>query len=45
MTNYWQTDTLIKDGSILNINSRNKSYRPSIYFYGLHTFSNTKSLD
>ena len=45
MTDYWQTKTSVKDGSILNINSRNKSYRPSVYFYGLHTFSDTKSLD
>ena len=45
MTDYWQTKALVKDGSILNINSRNKSYRPSVYFYGLHTFSDTKSLD
>ena len=45
MTEYWKTTASIKDGSILNINSRNKSYRPSVYFYGLHTFSNTKSLD
>ena len=45
MTDYWQTKASVKDGSILNINSRNKSYRPSVYFYGLHTFSDTKSLD
>lgn len=45
MTDYWQTKASAKDGSILNINSRNKSFRPSVYFYGLHTFSDTKSLD
>ena len=45
MTDYWQTKASVKDGSILNINSRNKSFRPSVYFYGLHTFSDTKSLD
>lgn len=45
MTEYWKTAAAIKNGSILNINTRNKSYRPSVYFYGLHTFSNTKSLD
>lgn len=44
MTEYWKT-AAIKNGRILNINTRNKSYRPSVYFYGLHTFSNTKSLD
>ena len=45
MIDYWKTYTLVKDGRLLDINSRNKSYRPSIYVYGLHTFSNTKSLD
>lgn len=45
MTEYWKTAAEIKNGSILDINTRNKSYRPSVYFYGLHTFSNTKSLD
>ena len=45
MTEYWKTDAAIKNGSILDIDTRNKSYRPSVYFYGLHTFSNTKSLD
>lgn len=45
MTEYWKTADAIKNGSILDINTRNKSYRPSVYFYGLHTFSNTKSLD
>lgn len=45
MTEYWKTTAAIKNGSILDINNRNKSYRPSVYFYGLHTFSNTKSLD
>lgn len=44
MTEYWKT-AAIKNSSILDINTRNKSYRPSVYFYGLHTFSNTKSLD
>lgn len=45
MTEYWKTAAAIKNGSILDINTRNKSYRLSVYFYGLHTFSNTKSLD
>lgn len=45
MTEYWKTAAAIKNGSILDINTRNKSYRPSVYFYGLHTISNTKSLD
>lgn len=45
MTEYWKAAAAIKNGSILVINTRNKSYRPSVYFYGLHTFSNTKSLD
>ncbi len=45
MTEYWKTAAAIKNGSILDINTRNKSYRPSVYFYGLHTFSPQKSLD
>lgn len=45
MTEYWKTAATIKNGSIFDINTRNKSYRPSVYFYGLHTYSNTKSLD
>lgn len=45
MTEYWKTAAAIKNGSILDINTRNKSYRPRCLFYGLHTFSNTKSLD
>lgn len=45
VTNYWQTDASINNGSILSIDSRNKTFRPSVYFYGLHTFSNTKTLD
>ena len=45
MTEYWKAAAAIKNGSILDINTRNKSYRPSVYFYGLHTLSNTKSLD
>ena len=45
MIDYWKANTSVKDVSLLNINSRNKSYRPSVYLFGLHTFSNTKSLD
>lgn len=45
VTNYWQTDASINNGSILSIDSRNKTFRPSVYFYGLHTFSNTKTLN
>ncbi|MCD8292050.1 MAG: hypothetical protein LUC91_11205 [Prevotella sp.] len=45
MVSYWQTDVSIKNGNILSINSRNKSFRPSVYYYGLYTFSDTKSLD
>lgn len=32
MTEYWKTAAAIKNGSILDINTRNKSYRPSVYF-------------
>ena len=45
ITNSWQTGVAPDNGSILNENSRDKSFRPSVYYYGLHNFSNTKSLD
>ena len=44
ITNYWQTEASASNGSILSINSRNKYFRPSIYYYGQHNFSSTKSL-
>lgn len=45
ITNSWQTGVASGNGSILNTNSRDKSFRPSVYYYGLHNLSNTKSLD
>ncbi len=45
MTHSWQTDAPLDNGSVLSVNSRDKSFRPSVYYYGLHHFSNTKSLD
>ncbi len=45
ITNSWQTDVALANGSILSENSRDKSFRPSVYYYGLHNLSNTKSLD
>lgn len=44
-TDSWQTDVPLDHGSILSVNSRNKSFRPSVYYYGLHNLSSTKSLD
>lgn len=44
-TNSWQTGVALDNGSILSENSRDKSFRPSVYYYGLHNLSNTKSLD
>ncbi len=44
ITNSWQTEASTINGYSLNINSRTKYFRPSIYYYGLHNFSNTKSL-
>lgn len=43
--NYQLTDVVLKNLEILGIDSRNKTLRPSLYFYGLHTISETKSLD
>ena len=45
ITNSWQTGVALDNGSILSENSRDKSFRPSVYYYGLHNLSNTKSLD
>ncbi len=44
ITSCWQAEAPASNGNILSINSRNKYFRPSIYYYGLHNFSNTKSL-
>ena len=43
--NYRLTDAVLQNPEILGIDSRNKTLRPSLYFYGLHTISETKSLD
>ena len=45
ITNSWQTGVALDNGSILSENRRDKSFRPSVYYYGLHNLSNTKSLD
>lgn len=42
---YWLTDAEQNKGGPMRINSRTKTIHPSIYFYGLHTISDTKSLD
>lgn len=42
---YWQTGASNNSGSMLDIGSHSKSIRPSVYYYGLHTFSSTKTLD
>ena len=38
-------DSAFHNPEIVGIASRNKTLRPSVYFYGLHTISDTKSLD
>lgn len=43
--NSWQIGVAPGNGSILSKNSRDKSFRPSVYYYGLHNLSNTKSMD
>ena len=45
ITNFWQTGVALDNGSILSENRRDKSFRQSVYYYGLHNLSNTKSLD
>ncbi len=42
---YWLTDAAFSEGEDLEIFSQNKSFRPSVYFYGLHTMSDTETLD
>ena len=42
---YWQTNAPTNNTSTLSIDSRNRYFRPNVYFYGLHNFSQTKSLD
>ncbi len=42
---YWLTDAAFNGGENLQIFSCNKSLRPSLYFYGLHTISDSRSLD
>lgn len=44
-TSYWQTNAPTNNASTLSIDSKNTHFRPSVYFYGLHNFSQTKSLD
>ena len=38
-------DSVLHNPEVVGIASRNKALRPSVYFYGLHTISDTKSLD
>ena len=43
--NYGIFDSSFQNPDIGRIASRNKTLRPSVYFYGLHTISDIKSLD
>lgn len=43
--NYWLTDAAFNDGDVVNLHSKNKTMRPSLYFFGMHTFSENKRLD
>ncbi len=45
IVNYWLADAASNSGSHMNLYSKNKTIRPSLYFYGLHTFSETRTLD
>ncbi len=42
---YWLTEAAFNEGENLQIFSCNKALRPSLYFYGLHNISDSKSLD
>lgn len=44
IVSYWLTDAANNDG-IVNLYSKNKTMRPSLYFFGMHTFSENKRLD
>lgn len=43
--NYWTTDADFNDGGVVNLHSKNKTMRPSLYFYGLHNISDTRNLE
>lgn len=43
--NYWKNDKASGNEINLSMDSRDKSFRPSVYYYGLHSFSDTKSLE
>jgi len=45
IVNYWLTDAAFNDGDVVNRHSKNKTMRPSLYFFGMHTFSENKRLD
>jgi hypothetical protein len=44
IVNYTLTDVPFNDG-VVNLNIKNKAMRPSLYFFGMHTFSENKRLD
>lgn len=44
IVNYWLTDATNNEG-VVNLHSKNKTMRPSLYFFGMHTFSENKRLD
>lgn len=45
ITSYFTTNASISDDRFMSLNSRNKYFRPSLYYYGLHTLSEKKSLE
>ena len=45
IVNYWLTDAAFNDGDVVNLHSKDKTMRPSLYFFGMHTFSENKRLD
>ncbi|HJE39492.1 MAG TPA: outer membrane beta-barrel family protein [Candidatus Amulumruptor caecigallinarius] len=45
LTDYQSADAAYNNGVSLNIHSRFKTLRPSLYYYGMHTLSDTKTLE
>ena len=45
LTDYQSADAAYNNGGSLNIHSRFKTLRPSLYYYGMHTLSDTKTLE
>lgn len=45
LVNYWWADATYNNGVSATLNSKDKTLRPSLYYYGMHTLSDTKTLE